>query len=124
MARGNRRYDRPHFELARVHTAASQRTIVITRRAQAEGLAVLPPGIIELGAEIREIVVSLVIDEFEFSERRTRVVKGVRIESRVDVYRIDFEGRDLWMKIKLEQDASGDFVVVISLHGWDPSRPT
>lgn len=42
----------------------------------------------------------------------------------VDVYRVDFEGCDLWLKIKLENDTSGEFVVVISLHEWDESMPT
>lgn len=123
MPRANRRTGKPHFAPSRVHAAAAARDIVITRRALHEGTRALPPDLIDIEGEIRALVGSLVIDEFEFAEFQTRQHGGTRKRSWVDVYRVDFENRDLWLKLKLEQDAQGDFVVVISLHEWDDTTP-
>ncbi len=123
MPKANRRTDRPRFSLADVHAAAATREIVITLRARTEGARALPADLIDLDDEIRAIIVSLVVDEFQFAEVRTRNVDGRRSRSWVDVYRVDFEGCDLWLKIKLETDPAGQFVVVISLHEWDESIP-
>ena len=122
MARPNRRYKKPHYELSRVHSVASARDIVITTRAVRDATRTLPPDIIDVGVELREIAASLTLEEFVFSERQTRRKDGKELVSVVDVYKIDFEGSECWLKLKLEQDESGDYVVVISFHEWDDSR--
>ena len=125
MPRPNRRYDNPHYDLARVHAAARDRDVAVTDRARADAERVLPSDIVDLDLEISEIVRSLVRDEFEFSETQTRQYKGRSFVSVVDVYRIDFENRDLWLKLKIEQDLEClDVAVVISFHEWDDTRET
>lgn len=123
MTPANRFYDNPHYELSRVHQAAAARDIVLTRRASVEGAAALPSDIIDLDIEIREIVRSLVPGEFRFRERERRLVAGKRIYVWADVYRIDFEGCDVWLKLKLEPDRRGEHVLVLTLHRWDDTRP-
>jgi Motility quorum-sensing regulator, toxin of MqsA len=123
MPRQNRRYEKPHYDLARVHSAAAHRDIVITGKASTEAVSALPRDIIDIDGEIREIVVSLTAEEFVFTEKRTRKIGPKRVTSIVDVYRVDFEGSDIWMKLKIEQDNGGDFVLIISFHEWDTRRP-
>jgi hypothetical protein len=123
MTPANRFYDSPHFELARVHKAAATRDVVLTRTAGYEGAAALPQDIIDLDTEIREIVRSLAPGEFQFRERKLRLVAEKRRYVWADVYRIDFEGCDVWLKLKLEPDRQGEYVLVLSLHRWDDSRP-
>ena len=123
MPRPNRQYDKPHYDLTRVHDTAAKRDIVVTGRASAEATRVFPPDLIDIDGEIREIIASLTPAEYEFTDKRTNKVGLKTFHSIVDVYRIDFEGVDIWIKIKIEQDCDGDFVVVISFHEWDDSRP-
>ena len=122
MARANRRYKKPHYDIGRVHSAANTRDIVVTGKASHEALSALPTDIVDIDLEIQTILRSLVRDEFMFSEKRTRTIAGSKVISWVDVYRIDFEGLDLWLKLKVEQDSCGDYVLVISFHNWDETR--
>jgi hypothetical protein len=123
MSRKDRTYDKPHYKLGLVHAAAAARDIVLTGTATADAERVLPRDLIDVDGQIREVVASLTIEEYEFTQTLVRKVGTKKIRSIVDVYRIDFEGADIWMKIKVEQDAEGDYVVIISFHEWDDSRP-
>ncbi len=120
MNRRDRAYQEPHFALPRVLLAALGRDVIITRRATQEAEAAFPADSIDLDAELRGIVRSLVPEEFQFAQRQTNSKGAV---TWVDVYRIDFEGCDIWLKIKLESDRHGEYVVIISCHEWDENIP-
>ncbi len=115
MVRRDRRIDRPRHPINRVREAARFGQIALTRKALREAELVLPSDLIDYEGEITGIVADLTLPEFQFAQERDG--------EWVDVYRVDFEGIDLWVKLKLEQDAgSPEMVVVISFHLWDDSR--
>jgi hypothetical protein len=42
----------------------------------------------------------------------------------VDVYQVQYDERDLWLKLKLElTEHSKQYALVVSFHEWDHSRP-
>jgi hypothetical protein len=118
--RSDRIYDQPHFPLSTIVAVAVTRDILITDRAIREAELAFPSDLVDLDEQLREIVASLVPDEFQFAQRKILTGGGV---SWVDVYRIDFEGCDVWLKIKLESDKHGEYVAIISCHQWDESIP-
>ena len=120
MNRRNRAYQEPHFALATVLAAAAHRDVIVTNRAAQEAGTSFPPDLVDLDVELREVVRSLVPEEFQFAQRQSLSAGAV---TWVDVYRIDFEGCDIWLKIKLESDRHGEYVVIISCHEWDENIP-
>lgn len=119
MKRSDRVYQDPHYPLPEVQ-AAAKRDIVITGKAVREARVAYPADLIDLESELRETVRTLLPEEFQFAQRKP-IREGVH--SWVDVYRIDFEGCDIWLKLKIEHDAAGPHVVVISCHQWDEGIP-
>jgi hypothetical protein len=64
---------------------------------------------------VKQIVRGLSEAEWRFSQEKDG--------EWVDVYEVDYMGRDLWLKLRLEiQEHSKKYVVVISFHEWDHSR--
>lgn len=118
--RTDRDYRQPYYSLSLVISLAHAREIVLTGRAATGAVNVFPGDLIDLDYELREIVKSLVINEFQFAQRKSGIYGNV---SWVDVYRVDFEDCDVWLKLKTEQDETGDYVVIISCHEWDESIP-
>jgi hypothetical protein len=113
--RRDRRYDEPYYPLERVHEAVSFDQIALTRKARDEAEALFPDEPIEIAESITEIVGGLTRDEFRFSQERDG--------EWIDVYRVECEGCDVWLKLKLEKDPrEPEMVIVISFHEWDDSR--
>lgn len=108
---------RTSLPLERVRACIALRQFVVTRRAElVDGPRVLPPGTIAVFETIRSIVASL-----EERQWRFRQEKG---GTWVDVYRVEYEGRSLWLKLRLELNQhSKEYVVVVSFHEWDETRP-
>lgn len=116
--RPDRRYDGgPHFPLEQVRRCTSLPQFRVSRKAQyTDGPRVLPPGTVDVFGTIKSLVLGLEEEQWQFSQEK---------DGRwVDVYRVEYSGRDIWLKLKLElMEHSKQYSVVISFHEWDHSRP-
>jgi|GEM_PF-2111128 len=116
MKRSDRRYDGgPEYPLEKVRSCTSIPQFTLTRKAFVEAQRVLPAGAIDVFGTIKEIVLGLDETQWRFSQEKDG--------QWVDVYYVEYEGRDIWLKLKLELNQhSKEYTIVISFHEWDHSR--
>lgn len=117
MPHPDRRYaGGPQYPLERVRTCTALPQFRITRKAQfTDGPRVLP-GVIDVFGTIKRLVHELDEAQWRFAQEKDGAW--------VDVYQIEYAGRDLWLKLKMElMEHAKEYVVVVSFHEWDHSRP-
>lgn len=117
MARADRRYTgEPHYPLVQVRACTGLMQFRLTRKVQySDGPRALP-GVIDVFGTIKDLVLALDEGHWRFAQEKDG--------SWVDVYQVQYEDRDLWLKLKLEMMAhSRQYAVVVSFHEWDHSRP-
>lgn len=117
MHREDRRYTGdPHHPLDQVRACVGLTQFTITRKAQySDGPRVLP-GVLDVFGTIKELVLALHQGQWRFAQEKDGAW--------ADVYEVRYEGRDLWLKLKLElMGHSKQYAVVVSFHEWDHSRP-
>jgi hypothetical protein len=112
-----KRGDRPEYPLSRVRELASEGSLSIEPRALRTAIGILPyapprPGPAARG-EIAYILRDLTDAEFEYRQ----CVPG---RTPADVYRVNWEEIDLYVKLKIEAriDEPGEVVAVISFKPW------
>jgi len=117
MGRDNRRFDGdPHYPLVEVIRAAGVRLIEFTKKAIDLEAPRIMPDVLNRREEIRRLVQQLTREQWVFEEEKNG--------GYVDVYRIRYGPRDVWLKIKLEpQQHAKKIVLVISFHEFDNDRP-
>ena len=118
MGRRDRRYDGgPEFPLEKVRACIAVSQFALSRKAEyTDGPRILPGGTIDVFGTVKGLVSELREDDWKFAQE---------MNGRwVDVYRVNYEGRDVWLKLKVElwQHAK-EHAVVISFHEWDDDRP-
>jgi hypothetical protein len=117
MNRPDRRYDGgPHYPLDRVRTCIALKQLTVTRSAHRDAQRLVPPGTVAVFDCIREAVLQLDEDCWQFAQERGG--------GWVDVYRTEPWGQPVWLKLKVElAPTTKEFAVVVSFHEWDPTRP-
>lgn len=117
MPRDDRRYDGgPHHPLEQVRACTGLAQFRVTRKAQyTDGPRVLD-GVLDVFGTIKDLVLGLDEGQWCFAQEKDG--------GWVDVYQVQYEERDLWLKLKLElMEHSKRYAVVVSFHEWDHSRP-
>jgi hypothetical protein len=117
MARADRRYDGgPQYPLDQVHRCTALPQFRVTRRAQYTDGPNALPGVLDVFGTIKSLVLGLTESEWRFAQEKDATW--------VDVYQVEHEGRSLWLKLKLElMEHAKQYVLVVSFHEWDHSRP-
>jgi hypothetical protein len=111
---GHKRFsNKPHYDPAFVRALVQSERIAFEPRAL-RAARLLFPDVVDIVEEFSVVLADLRLEEFEY----TQVLQD---RSPADIYHIEFEARDLYLKIKIENDPEdgNDVVAVISLHEWE-----
>jgi hypothetical protein len=121
MSREDRRYTGgPRHSLDEVRACTGLTQFRVTRKAQyTDGPRVLDgvlDGVLDVFGTIKGLVLALHEGQWRFAQEKDG--------GWVDVYQVQYEERDIWLKLKLElMEHSKQYAVVVSFHEWDHSRP-
>lgn len=114
----SKRRDQPEYPLEIVRSLANARKLLVEPRALRSAIEILPYEDPRPSRKAREeiayIIERLVKDEFEYRQE----IPG---HTPADVYRVNWEDMDLYVKLKIEPDVEtpGDKVVaVLSFKPW------
>lgn len=114
----HKRRDHPEYPLEKIRSLAKSGRMLVEPRALKSAVEILPYDDPRPGKKAREeiayVIEQLVVDEFEYRQE-------IPDRTPADVYRVNWEDLDLYVKLKIEPDfeAPGEHVVtVLSFKPW------
>lgn len=113
-----KRRDQPEYPLETVRSLANAGKLAVEPRALRSAIEILPYDdprpLKKAREEIAYIIERLVMEEFEYRQ-------DIPGRTPADVYRVDWEEMDLYLKLKIEPDIEGpgeQVVTVLSFKPW------
>jgi hypothetical protein len=113
----HKRRDQPEYPLEKIRSLAKAGKLLVEPRALRSAIEILPYDDPRPGKKAREeiayIIEQLVVDEFEYRQ-------DISDRTPADVYRVNWEDLDLYVKLKIEPDFEHPGEQVVSVLSFKP----